>query len=200
MILHSLRKASPKFIKKLYRILISFRANQSSPVINPEKLRDAKLYANRKVMVAELFQYGNILEVGTETGKFANFLLSLPGLDNLTTIDIDYSLFEPSPQANLKCLQGFSDKMLTNLSEDFSLIYLDAAHDYSNVKKDLAAMCHLLKPGTILVFNDFAIIDQNFGRYGVHRAASEFINESKCSVVGLALEKNAQYDLAVIIE
>lgn len=200
MILHSLRKASPKFIKKIYRILSSFYENQSSPVISAKKLTNAKLFANRKVMVDELFQYGNILEVGTETGKFASFLLSLPGLNNLTTIDIDYSLFKLSPQANLKCLKGYSDITLTDLSEDFSLIYLDAAHDYNNVKKDLAAMCHLLKPGTILIFNDFAIVDQNFGRYGVHRAASEFVNDNKCSVVGLALEKNAQYDLAVIIE
>ena len=200
MIRHSIRKACPKFIKKIFRVIKAFTMKQASPLIEPAKIKNAKLFANRKLMVQELFYKGKVLEIRTESGIFAKFLLSLAELEKLVTIDIDYSLFRLQPQENLECLKGYSHEVLPKLTEHFSLIYLDAAHDYKNVKMDLIAMAHLLRPGTVLVFNDFAIMNKDFGFYGVHRAASEFVNNNKCSIIGLAMQKNAQYDLAVLIE
>jgi len=200
MIKHSIRKACPKFIKMFFRAIRAFSPRQASPPIEPAKFKNAKLFANRKLLVQEFFSHGRILEIGTESGVFAKFLLSLAELEKLVTVDIDYSLFKLQPQENLECLKGYSHEVLPKLTEHFSLIYLDAAHDYKNVKMDLIAMAHLLRPGTVLVFNDFAIMDKNFGFYGVHRAASEFVNNNKCSIIGLAMQNNAQYDLAVLIE
>lgn len=199
MIKHSIRKLTPKIIKKIYRIIRAFKNVEVSPEINPKKFKEAKLFANRRLMVEKLFSGGNILEIGTESGKFAKFLLQMEKVEKVITVDIDYSLFELSPQEKLLCLKGRSSEVLPTLKKDFSLIYLDASHDYKNVKLDLISIEHLLKPGTILIFNDFSIMDKDFGLYGVHRAASEFINSNNCSVLGLAMQKNAQYDIAVCI-
>ena len=200
MIKHSIRKACPMFIKKIFRVIRALKIKQASPPIEPAKFKNAKLFPNRNLMVQELFHKGKVLEIGTESGVFAKFLLSLAELEKLVTVDIDYSLFKLQPQENIECLKGYSSEVLPKLTEHFSLIYLDAAHDYKNVKMDLTAMAHLLRPGTVLVFNDFAIMDKSFGLYGVHKAASEFVNDNKCSIIGLAMQTNAQYDLAVFIE
>lgn len=52
-----------------------------------------------------------------------------------------------------------------------------------------------VKPGGYLVFNDYA--DPYLGRYGVHRAVTEFANAAGWPLVMFAHEPSALYDVAL---
>jgi hypothetical protein len=47
------------------------------------------------------------------------------------------------------------------------------------------------------VFNDFAHIDPYLGRYGVHRAVTEFIGKAQWPVRYFAFEPAGLYDIAI---
>ena len=58
---------------------------------------------------------------------------------------------------------------------DFDWIYVDADHGYEAVVADIARAKGRVKPGGLLVFNDFArIVRPGFGVFGVHQAVCEF--------------------------
>ena len=192
-------KILPASFKKFLRRLQILKKIPKSPKIIPEKLRNARLYADRLALIEEVFDGGNILEIGVASGKLARFFVKLSNINKYTAVDLDFSSFQLSTDISVERYNGLTTKVLPKIQDDFSLIYLDASHDYISVKKDLKAMRHLLTPGTILIFNDFSIIDRNYGIYGVHAAASEFINDNNVEILGLALEPNGLYDIAVMI-
>ena len=140
------------------------------------------------------------MEVGVASGKLTKRLAELKNLKKLILVDIDFSRFiHYEYKCELQKLNGWTTDILPSIKEKVDLIYLDAAHDFDSVSRDLASLAHLLVPHTIIIFNDFAITDRNFGTYGVHSAASTFCNENNVKVLGMALEKNGLYDLAVQI-
>lgn len=60
----------------------------------------------------------------------------------------------------------------------FGLVYIDAAHDYENVKNDIHNYYPKLVEGGIMAFHDF--VDN--GYYGVKRAVYEFAMENNLEV------------------
>ena len=193
-------KRIPIRYKALIRKLIPPKKIPKSPQISSKKLRLAKLYPSRIDMLKSLFPGGNILEIGVASGKLAREILKFKGITSYSAVDVDFSWFQvESDNIVIKRYEGLTQKVLPEIKETFSIIYLDASHDYKSVMNDLDSMSHLLKSGTIIFFNDFAICDRHGGRYGVHAAASTFINKNDVDVLGLALEPNGLYDLAVKI-
>jgi len=51
--------------------------------------------------------------------------------------------------------------------------------------------------GGFLVFNDFAHIDPDVGRYGVHRAVVDFVLETRWPLALFAFHPYALYDVAL---
>lgn len=193
-----IRKSQPKITRLLYRFFkLLFLPYKESQTIDKLKFIDSKLYPNRKEMVKDLFVKGSIVEVGTDTGEFALFLSELPNLETVYTIDLDYNRFALGENSKIIKIQGDSSTELKKLQFHPNLIYLDGAHDYQSVKKDLDAIRSISKSGMILIANDFAIIDPYLGQYGVHRAISEFINSTNCEIKGLAMESHGLYDIAI---
>lgn len=197
-LLLKLRKSQPKITRLIYRFFkLLILPHKQSQAIDNLKFVNSKLYSDRKQMVKDLFIEGSIVEVGTDTGEFAFFLSELPNIKTVYTIDLDYNRFTLGENSKIIKIQGDSSTELKKLKFHPNLIYLDGAHDYQSVKKDLEAIRSISKPGMILIANDFAIIDPYLGQYGVHRAISEFINSTNCEIKGLAMESHGLYDIAI---
>lgn len=79
----------------------------------------------------------------------------------------------------------------------FDWVYVDADHSYEGVMRDIRACEFRVRPGGYLVFNDFAHIDPYLGRYGVHRAVSEFANRARWPLALFALDAMGLYDVAL---
>lgn len=121
-------------------------------------------------------------EVGVFGGYFSEILCqSIPGLD-LTCVDIWGSgKYKRAEEDCLKRLKPYGCKIIKAYSvdgakqvEDGSLdfVYIDAAHDYENVKKDLKAWAPKVRVGGIIAGDDF--YDFPSGKGGVMRAVTEF--------------------------
>ena len=72
--------------------------------------------------------------------------------------------------------KGYSNRMLEEFADQcFDMIYIDAAHDYQSVMRDLAVANRKLKPSGYIVLNDYTIVDPLLlQHYDIVRAAHEF--------------------------
>lgn len=78
----------------------------------------------------------------------------------------------------------------------FDYLYLDAAHDYESVKKDIEAIYPKMKKGSIIQFNDYTYGTSNV-YYGVIPLVNKFINETDSEVLYFCFEKGGYHDLVV---
>ena len=80
----------------------------------------------------------------------------------------------------------------------FGLIYIDAGHDYENVKRDTELAKVKLKNGGVLVFNDYMMYDHIAGfPYGVVPAVNELVVNEDWRVFGFALQPHMFCDIAI---
>lgn len=197
----AVRLASPDGLRRLYRIL---RSSVHAPVLSqpiPEHLvRDCRVCSSRYSMLERLPKGGAVIEVGTLRGEFAAQILARCAPERLHIVDIDLSRVHPTVLKNAAVVPHESltlDAVAAFDDESLDWIYIDAAHDYQSVLADARAYAPKLKPGGFLVFNDFAHIDPNLGRYGVHRAVVDFCIEQDWPMAFLALEPSGLYDVAL---
>lgn len=121
-------------------------------------------------------------EIGVFTGYFSEILCkAIPNLD-MTCVDIwgegKYKRAEEECLARLapykcKIIKDYSveaAKQIKDGSLDF--VYIDGAHDYDNVKADIAAWTPKVRIGGIVAGDDF--YDFPTGRGGVMQAATEY--------------------------
>lgn len=123
-------------------------------------------------------------EVGVFTGYYSEVLCkAMPGLD-LTCVDIwGKGKYQQAEDECLARLKPYYVKIVKNYSveaakevEDGSLdfVYIDAAHDYENVKKDIEAWAPKVRIGGIVCGDDF--YQGKSGGMGVMRAVTEYTN------------------------
>ena len=87
------------------------------------------------------------------------------------------------------CLDSLEDNTL-------DYIYIDAAHDYASVKRDISKAIKKIKDGGILQFNDYTCWDMyNCSFYGVIPAVNEMINENDCEVLAYCLSSDGFADI-----
>ena len=93
---------------------------------------------------------------------------------------------------------GFTKDVLTKFEDEyFDWIYVDADHSYEGTLRDAKLGAPKIRSGGFLVFNDFAHLDTSYGRYGVHRAVSEFAVNMKWPFAFLAFSPDGLYDVAL---
>jgi predicted O-methyltransferase YrrM len=125
-------------------------------------------------------------EVGVFTGYYSEVLCkTMPGLD-LTCVDIWGSgKYQQAEDECLARLEPYGVKIVKEYSveaakgvQDGSLdfVYIDAAHDYENVKKDIEAWAPKVRIGGIVAGDDF--YDFPSGRGGVMQAVTEFTSHN----------------------
>ena len=173
---------------------------QTSPAIPPELLEDCRVVASRQHLIARLPQGGVVLEVGTDTGAFARDILAISAPRALHIIDLDLSRLaaDVGSDARVTLHRGLSHERIAEFPDaHFDWIYIDADHSHAGVERDAAAAAPKLRPGGVLVFNDFAHADPFLGAYGVHRAAVEFAVRQQWPLIFMAYEGAGLYDLAL---
>jgi SAM-dependent methyltransferase len=95
---------------------------------------------------------------------------------------------------------GDSWYQLTNVDADtFDFAYLDAGHDYDSVSRDIAELDRVVRPGGIIMFDDYTNYDIIAGEpFGVMAAVNEYIESGSVSrVLGLSLHPQGFHNIAV---
>ena len=197
-----------------------------APSISAEKLRGALLCSSREELIRMVFPNGadRICEVGVAYGDFSQFLIEtlepevFVGADTFRIHTQEVFWGRPTAErfkgathrqffenrfkdtvSELTVLEGQSNETLGSLPDEFfDLIYIDAAHDYTSVKKDAIASGPKLKANGALIFDDYTIFDPYMNvPYGVVRAVNEFVEETDWRVVGMSLQAQMFCDIAL---
>jgi hypothetical protein len=196
------------------------------PGLAPQHIADgARLFADRYAMVAALAPRGGVVtEVGVAAGDFSQFIIdtlrpsrfyALDTFDmhknemiwgrpsselfgNQTQLDHFQSRFAQQG-AGVEARVGFSAELLGEFADQtFDFIYIDAGHDYENVRRDAQMAARKLKRDGLLVFNDYTIIDVfSLEGYGVVQAVNELVVAGGWQVSGFALQHSMFCDIAL---
>lgn len=174
----------------------------------PQRMRDdaltgAKLYSDRFVMMKDLVKGGIGAEVGVQHGEFSRFLLDEIGPERLSLLDMTDKDFRPDvvkdPRTDIRI--GDSSTQLAELPDrSLDWVYIDGDHRYEGVKKDTDVARQKVKPGGVLIFNDYtpwSVVEVM--PYGVMPVVNALVNEGY-PVLGLALAPHGYYDIAVRYE
>lgn len=196
------------------------------PELRPENLADARLFVNRHEMIKGLSlpRNGVICEVGVAHGEFSQFLIETLTPLQFVAIDLfemeKYPVHWGVPQEvllqgkthhqfyrdrfasvgdRMTMLKGMSFERIPDIPEaSCDMIYIDAGHDYENVKRDAELSQRALKPGATLIFNDYVMYDPFIdAEYGVVQAVNEFVTNGGWKVVGFALQHSMFCDIAI---
>ena len=190
--------------------------------ISDNQLKEAKIHESRWKWISTIKTGGVILEVGVAAGDFSEAILQnakptkLYLLDTYDQSDIQLAKSERKSRYGLgenlayiknkfknnpevMTLHGLSQNLLPELSqgtEKFDMIYLDAMHTYEEVCTDIENSISLLKEDGILAVNDYVLSDENGETYGVVQAVNNFLYANQnWKVVGLALDNRMYMDI-----
>jgi len=194
------RTRAPNALRVLYRAAHAFRPVPESVEIPDSLLGGCKCVSNRVALISELTANGRVAELGTFKGEFAKHILSRSSPTELHLVDIDFSKLDPDISSDRRVVRhlGFTRDVLAKFEDGyFDWIYVDADHSYEGTLADAKLAAPKIHSGGFLVFNDFAHLDPAYGRYGVHRAVSEFAVNMKWPFAFLAFAPNGLYDVAL---
>ncbi|GAB2886362.1 hypothetical protein GCM10027093_21810 [Paraburkholderia jirisanensis] len=185
----------------------------------------ARLFADRYAMVEALAPRGGVVtEVGVAAGDFSQFIIDTLHPSRfyaLDTFDMHKNEFiwgRPSSElfghrtqlehfrarfaqhgAGVEARVGLSAELLGEFGDQtFDFIYIDAGHDYENVKRDAQMSARKLKRDGLIVFNDYTIIDVfSLEGYGVVQAVNELVVAGGWQVCAFALQHSMFCDIAL---
>ncbi len=170
--------------------------------LSPRHTQNCKFVHSRYAALRELPQKGVIAEVGVLAGDLSQWFLNHKKPKELHLIDVFYcddfpgknrfkkkqnlsfvkKRFENQISDDIVSLhQGYSWNMLSKFEDHyFDLIYIDAAHDYDSVRRDLKESAKKIKLNGSIVMNDYIMYDHLAkSAYGVVQATNEFcVNEN----------------------
>lgn len=195
------RKSMPRPIRQVARIARAIaRPKTPSPAIPQALLNDCRFIADRLQLLGRLPKGAVVAELGVLKGAFSKQILKRTEPAALHLFDLSFTdtdrevLDDPRVTLHPGPLPGTLERLAP---ESCDWIYVDADHSYEAVARDAAAAAARLKPGGLLIFNDFALVDPWFGQYGVHRAVCEFAISQRWRFVWFAFEQNGLYDVAL---
>ncbi|MDR0707082.1 MAG: class I SAM-dependent methyltransferase [Treponema sp.] len=98
--------------------------------------------------------------------------------------------------------EGLSWDVLETFDDNyFDYVYLDAAHDYDSVKKDIRVLLNKVKNNGIIQFNDYTLYDWATNTpYGVIRAVDEMLVSDKHEIIFFCLQTGGFNDIVVKIK
>ena len=185
-----------------------FDGTRSHLMHNPKELSDLIFFLKEYEKIKRK-KISNFLEIGFNSGilntilnKFFKFE-QIVAIDTFTSEISSTDLLANLKRKNLILVSGSSSKK-ENLQtikkfQPYDLIFVDASHEYNDVKKDLNNYCKMLSDDGILVAHDIHSLEFS----GVNKAWSEFKRQNNFSYkefvnrkyfyvcgVGLAIKKS----------
>ncbi len=99
----------------------------------------------------------------------------------------------------VKIKKGYSWKILGSYpAKYFDIIYIDAAHDYNSVRKDLEMSIQKIKDDGYIVMNDYIMYDHlAMSKYGVVEATNEFCIKNNWEFLYYAFHPNLFCDVVL---
>ncbi len=195
------RQSVPRAVLPLLKIAKAVATPAvTSADLPPDLIDECRFCASRLDMLDRLAKGGRVAEIGTQRGHFAGAILDRVRPDELHLVDVDFGATRADVLGHPKVRthQGLSGAVLPGFEPgSFDWIYVDADHSYAGVRGDASLAARAVRPGGLLIFNDFAHADPFFGRYGVHRAVIEFATQERWPFVWFAYEPNGLYDVAL---
>lgn len=193
--------------------------SQKNGDIPQELLAGAKLLSDRTEALKRIPQEGVAVEIGVAFGRFSEQILEIVKPKLFYAVDIfsdktkgfwNQNIFLEAKTTHfdwyahkfskyidsgvMKMEKGFSWDVLSRFSDNyFDYIYLDAAHNYESVVKDIEQIVKKLKSGGIVQFNDYTFQDN----CGVIPAVNRFVKETESEVLYYCLEQYGYSDLVV---
>lgn len=184
--------------------------------LQEKHVKNSRVLSDRYHLLKHLPKNAKGVEVGVLGGDWSEHLLTVTEPSELVLIDTfysnDYDHMKRFTKKNheayimdkfsshgdkVKVMKGLSWNMLSTFDENyFDWIYIDAAHDYNSVVKDLTEAYRTLKPGGIIIMNDYIEYD-HFTKedYGVVQATNEFMTENNFEMLFFALHPNMFCDV-----
>ena len=186
--------------KKLNQGPPNFMRDGIAENLRADMLSDAKLYPTRFEMITDLASGGIGAEIGVQYGAFSRFLLDHIQPQRLFLFDLIADSISrdvlDDPRTELHV--GDSSTALAQTADaSFDWIYIDGDHSQIGARKDTDVARQKIKPGGLLVFNDYT--PWSIGEvipYGVMPVVNELVNEGH-PIVGCALAPHGYFDIAV---
>ena len=194
-----LRASMPAPLRRAYRMACGLRRPRSSDPLPLELLVDCRFCASRETMLEALPKGGAICELGTYRGDFAREIAKTNQPSELHLVDIDYSQFDANglDGAHVHRHVGLTHEVIAKFPHaHFDWVYIDADHSYESCLRDARTAAVHVRTGGYIIFNDFAHIDPWMGRYGVHRAATDFAREANWQMAFFSYNRHGLYDAA----
>lgn len=160
------------------------------------KLRKRPYYL---VSIAEQFGCKNFAEVGTAQGlqyfSFAEYAKSVNGhVWSCDIKDVRNRKYIDKYNKNTTFCLGNSKKLASIIDSAIDMFYIDGAHDYGDVVRDVVNLKGTQSKNPIWVFDDF---DERFGCYKDIKRLCEMSGKFKIYRVGNAASGNPNHQVVV---
>jgi ubiquinone/menaquinone biosynthesis C-methylase UbiE len=197
----NVRRLTADFFKRFGSVALL--SNEKIPEIPQSSLSATRVYSNRYIALEAEWPSGvKILEVGTQTGEFANFIFNKKKPASLDVIDISYDLFnnDLSSCSFISRHLGRSIDVMSQFPDDsFDIVYIDASHSYEDVRDDIKSARRITKNGGLIVCNDYVWYSPaEFQEYGIIKAVNEVVSSNALTVKYLALHSHGFFDIAFV--
>lgn len=196
-----LRARAPEPVRQAFRLANAMRTSgEPLPQVPDELIDGCRMCSSRYRMLELLPKRGRVVELGTYKGDFARRILETCEPQELHVVDIDYSQFDTSllRSASVVKHEGLTHEVMATFADaSVDWVYVDGDHSEAGVTRDAEAAAAKIKPGGLMIFNDFAHIDPRLGRYGIHRAVIRFVTRRRWPMVLFAYEGDGLYDVAL---
>lgn len=194
------------------------------PELQSKHVEGAKLYANRHDLIRGLYlpQDPVIAEIGVALGDFSKFLIEVLRPKQFHAFDVfllhtEEVIWGRPPEEvlgqkthldfyrdamhghDVVFHEGPSAETLKNVPDrSLDLAYIDGAHYYEGVVRDAEESVRALKPGGVIIFNDY-IAHDHYQRsdYHVIPVANRLIVEGDWRVIGFAFQRDMFCDIAI---
>lgn len=196
------QRAFAKAVRELLKAQVPYV--ERAPDLDAALLADARVAASRALLLESLPKGGVVAELGTADLGRSRALAEATRPRALHLFVPASETGEPTGLAELlpgRTTVHAGDPALLlgqQPAEAFDLVVLGGDASYAGALRGLVAAEARLRPGGLLVVNDYTVWSvASMSRSGVARAANEFANSRRWPVAALALQSAGYYDLCL---